>query len=125
MKSVLGNVLTTLPDASSGEIFETLVERGGVRIERIVSHGQATPAGEWYDQERDEWVLVLSGRAGVLIEGEAHPRELGNGDHLLLPARCRHRVAWTAPDVPTVWLAVHWLAFPPGEKPPTGTGHDT
>ena len=103
-----GNILTGLPDARGGEIFETLVERNGVRVERIVSRGQTTPEGEWYDQAGDEWVLVVAGRAGLLIEGEATPRELGPGDYLHLPARCRHRVAWTDPDSPTVWLAVHW-----------------
>ena len=103
-----GNILTGLPDARGGEIFEPLVERNGVRVERIVSRGQATPDGEWYDQAGDEWVLVVAGRAELLIEGEATPRELGPGDYLHLPARCRHRVAWTDPDSPTVWLAVHW-----------------
>lgn len=103
-----GNMLASLPDATSGEVFETLLDRGGVRIERIVSHGQSTPAGQWYDQEWDEWVLLLAGRAGILIEGEPASRELGQGDHLLLPAHCRHRVEWTTPDGPTVWLAVHW-----------------
>ena len=116
MTALNGTILAGLPDASSGEVFETLLERGGVRIERIVSHGQASPEGEWYDQERDEWVLVLSGRAGLLIEGEAEPRLLGPGDHLDLPARCRHRVAWTDPEVPTVWLAVHWDRMPGEEK---------
>jgi cupin 2 domain-containing protein len=111
------NILGELPDATSGEIFETIVERGGVRIERIVSHGQATPEGEWYDQEWDEWVLVLCGRAGLLIEGEAEPRLLGPGDYVDLPVQCRHRVAWTAPDGPTVWLAVHWNEVPRKDNP--------
>ena len=111
-----GNILAELPDARGGEVFETLVERCGVRLERIVSHGQATPDGEWFDQEWDEWVLVLSGRAGLLIEGEAEPHLLGPGDYLDLPARCRHRVAWTDPGGPTVWLAVHWGEAPPEER---------
>ena len=117
MHPEIGNIHAALPDASAGEVFETLAEQGGVRIERIVSRGQATPAGEWYDQPRDEWVLVLAGGAGLLIEGEPAPRELAPGDHLLLPARCRHRVAWTLPDTPTVWLAVHW-GEPSGEDSP-------
>jgi cupin 2 domain-containing protein len=104
-------------NARGSEIFETLVERGGIRIERIISHGHATLEGEWYDQDRDEWVLVLSGRAGLLIEGEAEPRELGSGDYVDLPAHCRHRVAWTDPDGPTVWLAVHWGEVPRKEQP--------
>ena len=112
-----GNILAVLPDAREGEVFETLVERDGARVERIVSHGQATPEGEWYDQSWDEWVLVVAGRAGLLIEGEATPRELGPGDHVHLPSRCRHRVAWTDPYGPTVWLAVHWGEVPRKEKP--------
>jgi cupin 2 domain-containing protein len=107
MNIVNGNLLADLPDASSGEVFQTLMEQDGVRIERIISHGQATPEGEWYDQKWDEWVLLLSGEAGILIVGEAKPRILGAGDHLLLPAHCRHRVLWTAPDRTTIWLAVH------------------
>ncbi len=108
MTIATGNIFTNLPDATSGEAFQTLLERDGVKIERIISHGQATPEGEWYDQKWDEWVLLLSGRAGLLIEGEAEPRELEIGEYLLLPAGCRHRVAWTAPNSPTIWLAIHW-----------------
>ena len=110
MKTIPGNILAFLPGGGHGEVFEPLVERNGVRIERIVSHGEATPEGEWYEQAWDEWVLVLSGRAGLLVEGEAEPCDLGPGDYLELPAFCRHRVIWTAPDEPTVWLAVHWEA---------------
>jgi cupin 2 domain-containing protein len=93
-----------LPD----EVVELLLEREGLRIERIVSTGQATPEGQWYDQETDEWVLVVAGAARLRIEGEATDRELGEGDWILLPAHCRHRVAWTRAEPPTVWLAVHF-----------------
>jgi len=104
----LRNLLAELPAGGVEEAFEPILERPGVRIERIVSSGQATPPGEWYDQCDDEWVLLLAGTAGLLLEGEPEPRRLSPGDCLLLPARCRHRVAWTDPDVPTVWLAVHF-----------------
>lgn len=103
------NILADLPD-STDEIFETLLEKPGVKIERIISSGQATPAGEWYDQAGDEWVVLLSGSATLMIEGETSPRRLAAGDYLLLPAGCRHRVEWTDPEVKSVWLAVH---FPP------------
>lgn len=109
-----GNIFSGLPQLGREERFDTLAGSGAVRIERIVSQGHATPEGEWYDQERDEWVLVLAGSAGLLIEGEAVPRRLAAGDYLLLPAHCRHRVAWTDPDLQTVWLAVHF----PGSAPP-------
>jgi cupin 2 domain-containing protein len=106
----ISNILTPLPPALSGEVIETIAESDSVRIERIVSNGQATPEGEWYDQGRDEWVLLLSGSAGLLFDGEQEPRRMGPGDHTLIPAGCRHRVAWTDPAVSTVWLAVHFTA---------------
>lgn len=103
---MISNLLTNLPDASSEEIFEPLLERPGLRLERIVSHGQITPPGEWYDQEQDEWVLVLSGAARLVIEGNGEVA-MEPGDSVFLPAHQRHRVNWTDPDQPTVWLALH------------------
>lgn len=106
--SMIDNIFSALPEALPEELVQTLVESETVRIERIVSHGHATPPGEWYDQERDEWVLLLSGGAGLLFEGEESPRGLEPGDCLLIPAHCRHRVAWTAQGVRSIWLAVHF-----------------
>ena len=110
MPSEIRNILADLPPALSGEVVDTLAETDSVRIERIVSNGQGTPEGEWFDQEQDEWVLVLAGSAGLLFDGVQEPRRLGVGDHILIPAGCRHRVAWTDPAVSTVWLAVHFAA---------------
>jgi cupin 2 domain-containing protein len=90
------------------ELLTELLVAPGLRIARIVSTGQASPPGSWYDQDRAEWVLVLAGSAGLLLEGEDRPRALGPGDHLLIPAGARHRVEWTDPGRPTVWLAVHY-----------------
>ena len=104
---MIRNIFAGLPD-SSDEIFETLLERPGIKIERIISSGQATPPGEWYDQDGDEWVLLLSGSAGILIKGEKTAHALKTGDFLLLPAGCRHRVEWTDPEVKSVWLAIHF-----------------
>jgi cupin 2 domain-containing protein len=101
------NIRADFPD-STAEIFETLLERPGIKIERIISSGQATPEGEWYDQAQDEWVLLFCGSAGLMIEGESCPRSLAAGDFILLPAGCRHRVAWTDPEVKSIWLAVHF-----------------
>src|SRR5271165_4878460 len=89
------------------EQFSTLVDAKGVRIERIVSSGQASPPGFWYDQDFAEWVLVLAGSAAVRFEGDAADRVLKPGDHLFIPARRRHRVEWTDAAAPTIWLAVH------------------
>jgi len=102
-----GQLLQALPSAEAGEVLDTLLARDGIRIERIVSHGQSTPEGEWYDQKEDEWVVVLRGAAKLLLEGEAAPRELNPGDFIYLPAGRRHRVSWTTVDEPTVWLAIH------------------
>lgn len=106
--SLAGNIYAALPEALPEELFQTLVRSGAVRIERIVSLGHATPSGEWYDQEHDEWVLLLSGGASVLFESEDSPRVLAPGDWLLIPAHCRHRVVWTDNQVHSVWLAVHF-----------------
>ncbi len=107
-QSGAGNLYSELPDGIlSEEIFEHLVSRPGVRIERIVSTGQSNAEGDWYDQEDDEWVVLLAGAAGLRIETEAEERTLQPGDWLYLPAHCRHRVTWTQSTPPTVWLAIH------------------
>ena len=87
-------------------MFTTLLDRPGAHVERIVSHGQATPPDAPYDQPHDEWVLLLQGAAGLWLEGVGE-RVLRPGGHLLIPAHCVHRVTWTAPGEPTVWLAIH------------------
>lgn len=103
-----GNLDAGLPAGPlAAEATDVLARAGAARVERIVSTGHATPPGQWYDQGWDEWVAVLRGWADLMLEGEAAPRRLGPGDWLLLPAGCRHRVERTAPDAPTVWLAVH------------------
>ena len=90
------------------ELLTTLAERPGGRIERIVSTGQASPPGFWYDQEWGEWVVLLSGAARLRLAEEAEARQLAPGDWVDIPAHYRHRVEWTDPDQPTVWLAVHY-----------------
>lgn len=102
------NLLASLPGRLAAEQTTTLLANENVRIERIVSTGQASPPGFWYDQEWAEWVLLLTGAAGLLFDGEAEPRVLRPGDHVLIAAHRRHRVAWTDPEHPTVWLAVHY-----------------
>jgi len=103
-----GNLLADVPASLAGEALCELLATPELRIERIVSTGQASPPGFWYDQDWAEWVLVLAGQAGLLIEGEAAPRVLGPGSYVHLPAHCRHRVEWTSAEMPTVWLAVHF-----------------
>ncbi len=101
------SLLKNLPAKLEEERFETLLEGSDWHLERILSTGQSTSEGEWYDQEQSEWVLVLQG-AGRLAFGDGSERLLEPGDAVLLPAGCRHRVAWTTPDETTVWLALHF-----------------
>lgn len=103
IRNIYGDIPAVLPE----ELFQTIAESGSVRIERIVSDRQATPAGEWYDQSWDEWVLLLAGSAGLSFGNETGVRRLQPGDYLMIPAGCRHRVEWTDPEQRTVWLAVH------------------
>ena len=102
------NLFDDLPDDLPEEHFEKICELGNgqVRIERIVSHGHASPEDFWYDQDQDEWVLILRGEAQLLLENCEEPVDLRPGDSILLPAHCRHRVEWTTPDEETIWLAI-------------------
>jgi cupin 2 domain-containing protein len=102
------NLFIDLRNVPSEETIETLLEDRDFILERIVSTGQSTPDGAWYDQDRDEWVILLTGGAGLSFEGEDEVKVLIPGDYLLIPARKRHRVEWTDKRVPTVWLALHY-----------------
>ncbi len=119
--SALANLFASLP-ATSGrsgaagqaaqavqaEQIVELLRRPGLVIERIVSTGQASPEGFWYDQPQGEWVLVLAGEARLRFVDEPTLRHLKAGDFVDIAAHRRHRVEWTAPDRPTVWLAVFY-----------------
>jgi len=100
------NLFHDLPAELPSELTDILVENRYVRIERIVSTGHASPEGFWYDQDQAEWVVLLTGAARLLMEGESEPIFLKPGDHLLIPAHRKHRVEWTSPQEATVWLAV-------------------
>lgn len=103
--------LFDVPQGDLGEErFEELLRGGKFRVERIISTGQATADGEWYDQEGAEWVVLVSGGARLRFEGEEELVEMRPGDYVNIPARCRHRVEWTDPERPTVWLAIHYEA---------------
>lgn len=105
-KPQVSNLLKRLPAARRAEAFTELLARPGIRIERIVSRGQATPEDAPMVQDQDEWVLLLEGAAGIRIEDSAEVR-LSPGDHLLIARGQKHWVTWTASDAPSVWLAVH------------------
>ncbi|HYM72833.1 MAG TPA: cupin domain-containing protein [Stellaceae bacterium] len=101
------NLLRDLPDARRGEIGERLAGSAAVRIERIISHGQASPAGFWYDQDEAEFVVILAGAARLrFADGEV--LSLGPGEWVDIAAHRRHHVEWTDSTLPTVWLAVFY-----------------
>src|SRR5262245_29483366 len=105
--NAIQNLLTSIPSLVTDEQVETLVENPHVRIERIISHGQASPEGFWYDQPRSEWVMVLKGEARLQLDNQ-QPIDLKPGDAILIPAHARHRVDWTTEAEPTIWLAVYF-----------------
>ena len=102
------NIFSEIPLTLQEEYFQTLAESGSVRIERIVSDGHASPPGEWYDQNRDEWVMLVSGEATLRFESNADLVTMLPGDHVMIPAGCRHRVERTDMTQKTVWLAVYF-----------------
>lgn len=103
-----GNIFSEIPDSPIDEIFEILLISDHFKLERIISSGQATPPGEWYDQDMNEWVILLSGSAGLLFEGEEEVIIMHPGEYVHIPAHKRHRIEWTDPEQKTVWLALHY-----------------
>ena len=102
------NLFADIPQHLPDELVTTLLNATNVRIERIVSHGHASPEGFWYDQDQHEWVVLLKGAARLRFENDEQPVEMRTGDFINIPAHKRHRVEWTTPDEPTVWLAVFY-----------------
>lgn len=107
MISKTGHLFASIPAALPAEQFDTLLQTGACRLERIISIGHATPPGEWYDQDGDEWVILLQGRAGLRFADEDQERKLAPGDYVWISAHRRHRVEWTSQNPPAVWLALH------------------
>jgi cupin 2 domain-containing protein len=102
----MNNLFADLPTELAEELSQLLVADDGVRIERIVSLGHASAEGFWYDQDQSEWVVVLKGTAKLQFEDRSI--EMRPGTYVNIPAHRKHRVEWTTPDEPTVWLAVHY-----------------
>jgi cupin 2 domain-containing protein len=102
----INNFLKNIPVAAN-EQFETILDTRNCKIERIVSRGHSSPEGFWYDQEKDEWVMVMKGSAGLLFAGQDEVFVLNPGDYIYIPKHRKHRVVWTAPDQETIWLTVH------------------
>lgn len=102
----MNNIFNLPPSLPDKELFESLVTNDNILIERIISTGQTTPPGEWYDQDRDEWVILLQGEA-VLSYEDKERIKLTAGDYLFIPAHQKHRVEYTSSEPPCIWLAVH------------------
>lgn len=103
-----GTMLEDIPVELPEEIFATICLSDNVKIERIVSRGHASPEGFWYDQEKNEFVLIVQGSAGLKVENERDLVVLKTGDYLNIGAHVKHRVEWTDPACDTIWLAVHY-----------------
>ena len=101
------NIFKNLPKELSSEVFEILASSETVKIERIISKGHTSPATGWYDQDQNEWVIVLKGEAVLTFERQS-PIRLTPGSYLNIPAHQKHRVDWTDPTTETIWLAVHY-----------------
>jgi cupin 2 domain-containing protein len=107
MQTTCGNIFANIPRQLPEELFASILKRDHVHIERIISRGHVTPAGQWYNQNNDEWVILLQGQATILYEHDPVAVTLTEGDYVLIPAHTRHRVDWTPPDMDTIWLAIH------------------
>lgn len=105
VKFHVNNLFANIPKHADQECFTTLLEKTHCKIERIVSYGQSSPEGFWYDQAQDEWVLLIQGEAELDVDGQMV--RLVTGDYLMIKAGVRHRVVRTAADTPTIWLTVH------------------
>ena len=103
----MSNIFRAIPDDLSAEIFEELAGNKNVKIERIISKGHSSPDVGWYEQEQNEWVIVLKGEARLSFADKASVT-LKEGDYINIPAHQKHKVDWTAPDQETIWLAVHY-----------------
>jgi cupin 2 domain-containing protein len=106
-EDLVKNLFAEIPDELQEELLETLVNTGAVQIQRIVSRGHTTPADDWYDQDTNEFVILLKGAARLGFR-DGRSITLGPGDWLEIPAHQQHRVTWTDERVETVWLAVHY-----------------
>jgi cupin 2 domain-containing protein len=108
MTTIVDNIFANLPAHLSNELFEILLENKNIKIERIISKGHCSPDDFWYDQEQNEWVMVLQGKASLLFENEEKPVLLSQVDYLNVPEHKKHRINRTDPNQKTIWLTVYY-----------------
>lgn len=101
------NIFSNMPKDLKDEIFENIISKNSLKIERIISKGHSSPKSGWYDQDNDEWVIVLQGEAVLSFEDKDDVKLIA-GDYINITAHTKHKVSWTLPDSETIWLAVHY-----------------
>lgn len=101
------NIYSVMPANPGKETIEQLLKKNDIKIERIISKGHKSPENGWYDQEINEWVLVLKGKATLAFEDQTSI-DLIEGSYINIPAHTKHKVTWTDPDRETIWLAIHY-----------------
>ncbi len=101
------NIFASIPQEISDEILDLIIENDAVKIERIISKGHTSPESGWYDQETNEWVILLRGEANILIENEG-VKSMVPGSYINIPAHQKHKVIWTKENTETIWLAIHY-----------------
>jgi len=104
IKNIFNGIPSTLPE----EIIQEIISSGNIRIERIISKGQSSPDNFWYDQEENEWVMLIQGRAGLKFFDDEDLVELNEGDYLNIPPHKKHRIEWTDSETETIWLVVFY-----------------
>ncbi len=103
----MDNIFDNMPSDLTSEAFSNLLKTDAIKIERIISKGHKSPESGWYNQQQNEWLLLIKGRAVLTFEDQSE-RKLEAGDYLNIPAHQKHKVSWTDPDIETVWLTVHY-----------------
>ncbi len=101
----LGNIFDSIPDNLDEEVFDFLLQNNHFKIERIISKDQSSPKFGWYNQDKNEWVIVLKGEALISFENDEEVN-LKVGSYLDIPAHTKHKVKWTDPETETIWLAI-------------------
>lgn len=107
MQKKVNNIYKNIPSDIPEELFEIISEKDNIKIERIISDGHSTPDDYWYDQDKDEFVILLKGNAVLLFENDERV-DLSEGDYVVIPKHCRHKVLNTSKETKTIWLAVHY-----------------
>ncbi|CAK2003885.1 MULTISPECIES: cupin domain-containing protein [Vibrio] len=101
------NIYADIPSSLPNEMFNALISNENIRIERILSHGHSSPEEGWYNQDENEWVMVLEGQ-GVIEFEDGRVVTLSKGDYINIAAREKHKVIGTVENVVTIWLAVFY-----------------